>query len=157
MRRVGSIVSFLTLITRRSQISWRRFAATRLAVLVALGVTVLGSTTDGSASSVTPPAVASASVASMQVVDETGAVQVAVQQVASFKGCNWVGMCTVKLNRAETSAVAGGVGVYVGVLNVHLGAAFAAAAIYAIERGQCLLVKWWAARPSRLSSGLAPC
>lgn len=148
--------------TTRQPVNLRRFMAVRLPTLVvvmALAAFVGSMATDGS---VSPPASSSASAASrLQVVDETtGATAEAlnVQKVASFQGCNWVGKCSVKLNRAETSAVAAGFGVYISILNVHVGAAFAAAAIYAIERGQCLVVRWWAVRPNRLESGgLARC
>ena len=60
-----------------------------------------------------------------------------IVRTATFLGCTTLGVCTVKLNKAETAALAAGTGVAVGALNVPASAVYSAVAAYAIESGFC--------------------
>lgn len=123
----------------RPKVSWHTFILVRMAVLAVAGLTLATLTAQQGASS-------SLAGVNLQTGGSSVGQSVAIERVASFRGCSWTGVCSVALNRAETTAVAAGSSVYIGILNIHVGAAYAAAAAYAIERGYCLQLNWQVAR-----------
>lgn len=132
--------------TRIAQLSWLRLAGLRLLVAVAaLASLVAGVMSQPNQAS----AIAQPSDPPVRTME--------VENIAHFQGCTWWGSCSVKLNKAETIAVATGGSVYIGMLNVHVGAAYAGLAAYAIERGACMQINWMVWAPLRLSGSMVRC
>jgi len=128
----------------------RRRPSFRSAALRFVSVAMAGLLLFGGIFSATQPA--------DQAISANGSVTtVQIHKVVSYKGCSW-GICTFKLNKAETAAVAAGSGVFIGAANIFLGAGYAAAAAYALEKNQCFWFSVAVWQPSRVhSSGLTKC